>query len=208
MLNPSGKRLKTYSLDEYTQNYDKFTVSLVREIKGDLECLDAMFKKYPMSSKLPTKLSEVMQLKEKGRLDDFVFASGKMKVLIETVLNIAEYDCNVIIQGETGVGKEKILNLIHQNCSRKMNPCVRINCATIQDNLGESEFFGYENGAFTGGKYDRETWIFRISQQRHLIFGRSGRAFSPAAVEASARPAGKISFSGSAVRHRSMSMSE
>lgn len=169
-----GKALKTYSLDEYTQNYDKFTVSLVREIKGDLECLDAMFKKYPMSSKLPTKLSEVMQLKEKGRLDDFVFASGKMKVLIETVLNIAEYDCNVIIQGETGVGKEKILNLIHQNCSRKMNPCVRINCATIQDNLGESEFFGYENGAFTGASTTGKHGYFELANNGILFLDEVG----------------------------------
>ena len=169
-----GKALKTYSLDEYTQNYDKFTVALVREIKDDLEYLDIVFKKYPMASKLPTKLSEMMQMKTEGKIDDFVFASGKMKTLIETVLNIAEYDCNVIIQGETGVGKEKILNLIHQNCTRKMNPCVRINCATIQDSLGESEFFGYENGAFTGASTAGKHGYFELANNGILFLDEVG----------------------------------
>lgn len=67
--------------------------------------------------------------------------------LVDTVLNVAKYDCNVIIQGETGVGKEKVLDLLHRNSPRKGKPCIKINCATIQENLAESEFFGYEKGS-------------------------------------------------------------
>ncbi len=85
-----------------------------------------------------------------GKEDDFVYQSQVTKSMIDEVMNIAKYDCNVIIQGETGVGKEKVLSLIHQNSERHGNPCIKINCATIAESLAESEFFGYEAGAFTG----------------------------------------------------------
>ena len=67
--------------------------------------------------------------------------------LVDTVLNVAKYDCNVIIQGETGVGKEKGTGSSPQEQPRKGKPCIKINCATIQESLAESEFFGYEKGS-------------------------------------------------------------
>jgi transcriptional regulator with PAS, ATPase and Fis domain len=72
--------------------------------------------------------------------------------MVEEAINVANYDCNVIIQGETGVGKEKVLQLIHKNSQRNSKPCIKVNCATIQESLAESEFFGYDPGAFTGAQ--------------------------------------------------------
>ena len=87
---------------------------------------------------------------------------------------MAQYDCNVIIQGETGVGKEKVFNIIHQNSPRQGKPCVRINCATIQENLAESEFFGYEKGSFTGAQNTGKEGYFEIANNGTLFLDEIG----------------------------------
>ena len=82
--------------------------------------------------------------------DALVGASPVMQALRANIRRVAATECNVLITGETGTGKELVAQLIHQNSKRSNHPLICINCAAIPDSLLESELFGYERGAFTG----------------------------------------------------------
>ena len=81
---------------------------------------------------------------------DLIGASPKFRVLLENVEMVAPVDSAVLIQGETGTGKEVIARAIHDASPRCKNRFVALNCAAIPSTLLESELFGYEKGAFTG----------------------------------------------------------
>ena len=80
----------------------------------------------------------------------FIYASDKMRRIKEIIDHVANTDVTVLIQGESGVGKEVVARSIHQNSLRKDRPFVKVNCAALPHDLLESELFGYEKGAFTG----------------------------------------------------------
>ncbi len=82
--------------------------------------------------------------------------SFQIKKILENVKNIAKSNASVFISGESGTGKEVIAQAIHSNSLRSHKPFVKVNCAAIPESLIESEFFGYEKGAFTGAEIRKE----------------------------------------------------
>lgn len=88
-------------------------------------------------------------------LTDLIGESQAIKALTHTVAQAARSDASVLVNGETGTGKEIVARILHRNSSRSEGPFVAINCAAIPENLLEAELFGYEKGAFTDAKANR-----------------------------------------------------
>ncbi|WP_134701201.1 sigma-54 dependent transcriptional regulator [Ammoniphilus sp. YIM 78166] len=95
------------------------------------------------------------ELKRTGGNDDLVYKSDKMNEIIQFLEKIIESDANILILGESGVGKTALAKWIHQRSSRKDRPFVSLNCAAIPEQLLESELFGVRKGAFTGANESR-----------------------------------------------------
>jgi formate hydrogenlyase transcriptional activator len=84
------------------------------------------------------------------RFEQIVGNSPALRIVLEQVERVAAADSTVLIQGETGTGKELIAHAIHNASPRSGHPLVKLNCAAIPFDLLESELFGHERGAFTG----------------------------------------------------------
>lgn len=89
------------------------------------------------------------------RVGDMVSNSSAMKNIFNILPQIAESDSSVLIEGETGTGKELMARAIHNTSHRKDSPFVAINCGALPDTLLESELFGYKKGAFTHAMKDK-----------------------------------------------------
>lgn len=97
-----------------------------------------------------------------------------MKQVVELALTAAKYDSRVLVEGETGVGKEIIAKLIYRNGIRKNGPFIAVNCSAIPENLIESELFGYEKGSFTGADEKGKKGYFELANKGVLFLDEIG----------------------------------
>ncbi len=95
------------------------------------------------------------ELSPKVSVEDMISTSGAMKNIFNILPQISDSDSSVLIEGETGTGKELMAKAIHNMSSRKNKPFVAINCGALPDTLLESELFGYKKGAFTHAAKDK-----------------------------------------------------
>jgi DNA-binding NtrC family response regulator len=82
--------------------------------------------------------------------------SGQMEKIVQQIKQVADSPLTVLVEGETGTGKELVARAIHQLSARRDKPFVAVDCGAIPDTLIESELFGYEKGAFTGAHQRKE----------------------------------------------------
>ncbi|MGH8472430.1 MAG: sigma-54 interaction domain-containing protein, partial [Gammaproteobacteria bacterium] len=113
--------------------------------------------------------------------EDLIGASQDLREVLEKVQQVAPTAATVLIQGETGTGKELIARTIHTLSQRKDKVLVKLNCAAIPNDLVESELFGHEKGAFTGA-LARKLGRFELADQGTLFLDEVGEL--PLAVQA------------------------
>lgn len=115
------------------------------EILGGVET----FRDYSLVEELRQKLNSSYQL------GNMVSRSKEMQKLFKILDQVALSDSTVLIEGETGTGKELMAKAIHSLSARKNEPFIAVNCGALPDNLLESELFGYKAGAFTDARSDK-----------------------------------------------------
>ena len=166
ILNSSGEiRLVVTNVRDITQ---------LHNLQLELERMEGLQSHYM------TELGQIKGLTDgKGK---YIVRSKKMKEVYELSMRLARVDSTVVIQGESGAGKEVIADLIHTNSKRSKNPFLKISCAAIPDNLLESELFGYTPGAFTGAQKNGKTGLFEMAHGGSVLLDEIGEM--PMALQA------------------------
>jgi two-component system, NtrC family, response regulator AtoC len=108
-----------------------------------------------------------------GRLPRLWGSGRRMREIQSLVRRISESDVPVLIEGETGVGKEVLAREIHANSRRSQKPFLKLNCAALPSELVESELFGYERGAFTGA-FQRKAGMFEVADRGTILLDEIG----------------------------------
>ncbi|MCK6258160.1 sigma 54-interacting transcriptional regulator [Fictibacillus sp. KIGAM418] len=128
-----------------------------------------------MEGEMERVKSELDLLRSRQLYDSGIIAnSTEMKNVITTSLQVAEVDVNVLLLGESGVGKSLIAKFIHNKGSRKKGPFIEVNCGAIPENLFEAEFFGYEAGAFTGANRKGKLGLAELADGGTLFLDEIG----------------------------------
>ena len=167
-----SKALDVLGAEGYSEEYADYDIEMIKEIADDFGDAETGEGNADETFEEHEALDRTMM--EKSMFEDFICDSTRMRKVLEEIIKVSKYDCNVIIFGDTGVGKEKAANLIQRNSDRKMQPFLKINCGAISPNLIESEFFGYEKGAFTGASTSGKKGYFEIANNGVLFLDEIG----------------------------------
>jgi two-component system response regulator AtoC len=148
---------------------------------GAVDYLNKPFEEEELDSLLARVLSNRDLQQERERLRGMmgvdpqagVWQSDPMQQILEVIQQISDTDVTVLIQGESGVGKEVVARRIHAESDRAKKPFVKVNCAALPDDLLESELFGYEVGAFTGANF-RKPGRFELADKGTMFLDEIG----------------------------------
>jgi len=150
----------SYNLQMIHKNGHKVFVNMAMsptfDDDGNYNGAFALINDFTKQKELESEIKSVRQeLTEKYSYNDIIGKSPAMQVIFESLPTIAEADCNVLIEGPSGTGKNLIAKIIYNISNRKNKTFVVVNCGTLPENLLESELFGYVKGAFTGADKDK-----------------------------------------------------
>lgn len=138
----------------------------IQELKEDYEHLQTKMKRFE---------TEIEELREKEtKVDGIVVKSEAIKRILELVNRMSKSDANVVLLGESGVGKSMFARAIHNGSERKKESFIEVNCGAIPENLFESEVFGYEPGAFTGASQKGKVGLIELADQGTLFLDEIG----------------------------------
>lgn len=148
--------------------FDYITKPLQRE-----NVISVVKKAFERSSLLKERSFLVSKLKSQEQLQGLIGEHPLFKDVIKMIFKIAPFDATVLITGESGTGKELVAKAIHNVSPRKDKPFLAINCATIPENLIESELFGYLPGAFTGAQ-TKKKGLFEVADGGTIFLDEVG----------------------------------
>lgn len=172
-----SRQLEIRSAEGFLEAYEEFDIDIVRELTPYLEQATVIEHKVEDAADYPLgRANKGLEQSgyRKSMVENFICESRAMTTVLDEVLSVAKYDCNVLITGDTGVGKEKVATTIQKNSNRRMQPFIKVNCAAIAKNLIESEFFGYEKGSFTGANPSGKKGYFELADNGIIFLDEVG----------------------------------
>ncbi len=114
------------------------------------------------------------ELRETYEHEGLIFKSIAMQKIVETIKKVSVVDSTVLILGETGVGKSRLVRHLHEVSHRKNESFYEINCAALPTNLIESELFGYSGGSFTGANREGKKGLLESAHKGTLFLDEIG----------------------------------
>jgi transcriptional regulator with PAS, ATPase and Fis domain len=156
-------------------NQEREIVLVVTSVRDITELVELKSKLHERTLEVNRYLSELDKLKAlKQQQGRFVTANKRTIDLLEMATKAARFDSNLLITGESGVGKGVLARMIHEASDRKDGQFVSINCAGIPDELFESELFGYESGAFSGASSKGKKGLLEVGDKGTVFLDEIG----------------------------------
>lgn len=121
-----------------------------------------------------SRMKKELAILNNSKDSSVIYKDRAMKKVIDLCLKVAQVDSNILIYGETGVGKGIIAKFIYNNSVRKDKPFIRVDCSSIPESLIESELFGYVEGAFTGSKKSGKVGLVQLANEGTLFLDEIG----------------------------------
>lgn len=125
-----------------------------------------------VNSKIQRELELLKKLDSKNNM--FISQSKAMEDIKNLAIRISGVDSNILIEGDSGVGKGVLSKFIHDNSDRRDGPFIKIDCGSLVPSLIESELFGYEEGSFTGAKKEGKRGLIELSEGGTLFLDEIG----------------------------------
>ena len=165
----TGHRLLVTSTPVYDQNGELYKIF---NISKDVTSITTLESKLQEAEELIREYEKQSIYTETN--NKIITSNITMQHALNTVMQIAEVDSTVLIEGETGVGKDVMAKQIHDTSINKNGPFVKVNCGAIPDSLIESELFGYEKGAFTGALNQGKPGLIAAAEGGTLLLDEIG----------------------------------
>jgi len=140
----------------------------------DVSHLKALMDKLNQANNRVRSLERFMIQKDTQEDVSFYTIDPSTERLLEKARRVAKTDATVMIQGQSGTGKELLAHLIHSNSKRAAKPLIEVTCSAIPESLFESEMFGYEAGTFTGGNRAGKAGKFEIANGATIFLDEIG----------------------------------
>ncbi|PTL38391.1 sigma-54 interaction domain-containing protein [Alkalicoccus saliphilus] len=177
-----GKKLLITGVPVFDENGDVWRIASYSHDVTEMAKMENHLK--DVQDEMARVKSELDQLRRKSLGYSGFFAESQlMKNCLQTAEQVADVDVNVLLLGESGVGKTHIAKMIHQTSPRRNGPFIEVNCGSIPESLFEAEFFGYEGGSFTGASKKGKPGLAETAEGGTLFLDEIGELSLPLQVK-------------------------